>query len=315
MTTSNRTVILGNYAVAYIDLLGQTNALSKLRVPRPGENVAPVLHALKESAGVVKSIRDAFRFFYEQVASGPSPEILATIPPEKHDEFRRLRAMPAPILWGFSDSFLIACPLTVQSGQAPSGAANGLHGMLMALGGISKIALSRGVPLRGGMALGVGINLLSDTEIYGPVLAEAYRLESKISSYPRIVLHENVTEYLDHLRGLTWSDAAATHIINGVAERATQLICDSPNDGRPMVHFLSDLIPKLPNFENAGAEAAQWVRKSMLEHASHGRWRLARRYAHLGEYFSREGMNAVPRRSEIFKAYTRGLRRTTFRKR
>lgn len=49
--------------------------------------------------------------------------------------------------------------------------------------------------MRGGIDLGVGLEI-SKGEFYGSALARAYTLESKVASYPRIVVGQELVTYL-----------------------------------------------------------------------------------------------------------------------
>jgi hypothetical protein len=55
--------------------------------------------------------------------------------------------------------------------------------------------MSQGWPIRGGIELGLAMDIDND-DIYGPALARAYTLESKVAQYPRIVIGEELILYL-----------------------------------------------------------------------------------------------------------------------
>ena len=54
--------------------------------------------------------------------------------------------------------------------------------------------------IRGGIDLGLAMDI-DEGEIYGPALARAYNLESGIAKYPRIVIGEGLTRYLQMVAG------------------------------------------------------------------------------------------------------------------
>jgi hypothetical protein len=93
-----------------------------------------------------------------------------------------------------SDSFIISVPLEEQR-QHSYTAARGVFAALHGIAGIALIALAEGSPLRGGIDVGLAINLRSD-ESYGPVLRSAYRLESR-ADYPRVLIGLSLIEYLE----------------------------------------------------------------------------------------------------------------------
>lgn len=78
------------------------------------------------------------------------------------------------------------------------GPAIGVYGCFNACCMLHLLALSLKRPIRGGIDVGLGIDL-TDDEVYGPVLERAHFLESKVADYPRIVLGDDLTAYLDEL--------------------------------------------------------------------------------------------------------------------
>ncbi len=74
-----------------------------------------------------------------------------------------------------------------------------------------------------------------------------------------------------------------------------------------MVHLASSAIPTLPHFSNAKRDAAEWVKRSRFEHARHGHWELARRYAALASYFEGQGLITPCGKRELASAYGEGL--------
>ena len=88
----------------------------------------------------------------------------------------------------FSDSLVISYPME-------DGNVEALYSILLDLIGLQLDLLDDNVIIRGGIAIG---NLRhTQSEIFGPAMNEAYRLESKIAKYPRIVIcKETVENYL-----------------------------------------------------------------------------------------------------------------------
>lgn len=57
------------------------------------------------------------------------------------------------------------------------------------------MSLAKGSPIRGGIAIGSGIEL-DEGELFGPVVGRAHEAESQLAQYPRIVVHPSVAEYV-----------------------------------------------------------------------------------------------------------------------
>ena len=195
--TSAPKITLTYHLVAIIDLLGQSNALMEIReLPRTDEQKAAVVQAIRNSAGRVNAVRKSF----ENVLNGlttPTPTILNSVPEEHRPEFLRLRRTEIHRRW-FSDTLVLSVCLLEERGAAPVNAANGVWATLFGLAGISLIAMAGGIPLRGGVDVGLGLDIFED-EVYGPVLVNAHHLECKIAEYARVVVSPNLLSYLDHL--------------------------------------------------------------------------------------------------------------------
>jgi hypothetical protein len=79
----------------------------------------------------------------------------------------------------FSDNVVVSIPETDPVGP-----------FLKLVATLQILAVSRGVLVRGGIAIG---NLIHDREVvFGPGLNRAYELESKVAAYPRVVIDEDV---------------------------------------------------------------------------------------------------------------------------
>ncbi|NIM20850.1 MAG: hypothetical protein GTN64_00275 [Candidatus Latescibacteria bacterium] len=64
--------------------------------------------------------------------------------------------------------------------------------------------LDQGFPFRSGIAIGAGWST-EEGDIYGPVVAEAYRLESEVAIYPRVVLSDSLVDWLSSFDGRSYS--------------------------------------------------------------------------------------------------------------
>jgi len=75
---------------------------------------------------------------------------------------------------------------------------NSVYGILMACGSLLLLSLASRKPFRAGIDIGYGIKL-PNNEIYGPALFRAYELESNIAQYPRIVVGQQLINFLGNL--------------------------------------------------------------------------------------------------------------------
>lgn len=284
-TPPDRQVILTDYLVAIIDLLGQSNALMKIReLPRTDEQRAAAIEAIRNSAGRVNAVRKSFENFLNQLTI-PTPAILQSIPQEQQPEFLRLRRTEIQRRW-FSDTLVLSVCLLEEPGRAPVNAANGVWATLFGLAGMSLIAMTGGIPLRGGVDVGLGLNLFHN-EVYGPVLVSAHDLECRVAEYPRVVVSPNVLSYLDHLeRSATHADTNGGKLAAGIAARARQLICTAPDDGQLMLNiFAAELLKSSPQLRDWYPRAHEWVRSQVLRYEAEQDAKLHGRYSRLLRYF------------------------------
>jgi hypothetical protein len=277
---------LAYYFVAYVDLLGQSDELARLKsLPQTEADKAATIAIMKDTAGVVRNVRQSFQEYFE-TSKTMSPEALKNVPPERKEEFKQIRALKV-FHTGFSDSFVIAVPLQVEGGRDPVGlarAVNDLWNALIGLTGLSLIALSQGIALRGGVDIGLGIQIFPN-EVYGPVLVSAHRLESQVAEYPRTAVGSGVLDYLAFLEQLPETEPLNRYTAT-MATRCRDFICAAPDDGCPMLHFLSRHVPAATPLAIPDRRAAEnWVRDQIEKYSSNRNEKLARRYARLYRYF------------------------------
>ena len=185
---------VSNHFLIWIDILGYKN-----NADCPfGETYNP--ESLKRVNSYLQKIADAYEFAIDlyKNAMGEDPKIRI-----------------------FSDNILLYCKLY----QDHTDLKNIIKLMLVASGiqwvmtGASKI-LVRG-------AATIGLFYSNDRFVYGPALIEAYKLETEASIYPRILISDNLLEYLEAQRngdmafddlyqGLLLKDVDGLYCIDGL---------------------------------------------------------------------------------------------------
>ena len=194
---------VSNHFLIWIDILGYKKNADCLF----GETYNP--ESLKRVNSYLQKIADAYEFaidFYKNVM-GEDPKIRI-----------------------FSDNILLYCKLY----QNHTDLENIIKLMLVASGiqwvmtGASKI-LVRG-------AATIGLFYSNDWFVYGPALIEAYKLETEASIYPRILISNNLLEYLkaqrngdmafdDLYQGLLLKDDDGLYCIDGLSPMYKSHIC------------------------------------------------------------------------------------------
>lgn len=187
--------ILCHHLIGFFDVLGQSNQLRQLtKLPETDDERAETIQLLKRTAGVVLGVRGMFKDFFEAVCT-PTPFALS-LPPAPRRQL--LDATQAEVSYrGVSDSFIVAVSLA-DTGM-PTTPVNGVFRSFVAASGMWLLSLSVGHPLRGGIEVGLGMDV-GDGEVYGPVLDRAYHLESKVAGGPRLVVGDTCVDYLNFMR-------------------------------------------------------------------------------------------------------------------
>lgn len=179
-------MVFGYYMIACFDVLGQSGKLLEM-ARQPPDSKAKAVESLRETAGVVLRIRDHFKQFFEA-----DTEFSASLPPDVR-KYLFDHTKPRLIQWGFSDTYIVAIPIT--NDDKVSATVAGIYRTLCAASTMWLISLGEGNPLRGGIEIGLAIDI-EPTEVYGPALVEAHRLESKVADYPRIVVGRECVRFL-----------------------------------------------------------------------------------------------------------------------
>ena len=274
---------VGYHVVAFIDLMGQQELLRNLTdLPELGndEKREEFINKLKDTYGAVKTVRESINKFIGNFAKQkPSFE---NIPKEKRASFRELKNNPIRIKQ-FSD-FVLAF-LSLRNDTGAKLPVRGIFAILGACGTTQLISLASGQPLRGGIDIGVNIEIKHD-EIYGSALARTYALESHIANYPRIVIGSELKNYLTQT-----SNNSANDDISRVSSATARLCLNMlavDNDGYPFVDFLGSYFQQENDKLNLGNDfvkrAYNFVVEACEKYKSEQNTKLAFKYALLRTY-------------------------------
>lgn len=270
------------YLVAYIDILNQGEALKQLKgLPTTEEEKREFIQVLKKTFGTV----DMFRQIFEQYFSESQKEMSApsSLSEEQRKTFDALGKSEAKF-HGFSDATIVYVPLQEKECLLPI---NGVCDALTACASTFLLMMSAGYACRGGIEVGVAGEMY-EGEIYGPALYEAYRLESQVAQYPRIVVGKELINYLVGLTKLESSDVFPTYTKQIASVCLGFLIKDI--DGQPIVDYLGqrlmERVEYRPLEDGTVTKAYDFVKNEA------GKWRdrqdtiLSFRYNLLGNYFT-----------------------------
>ncbi|MCK4308239.1 hypothetical protein KAW50_08450 [candidate division WOR-3 bacterium] len=182
------------YLVAFIDVLGQKEAFREINhLPSNEEEKKRFGKVYEETVLFVGKLRGWFKDYFNTCTKEREAQV--KVPESKKEEFDEMRKVILKYK-SFSDCIQAFVPL--QSDKYHSPCINGIFGVLGACGGMLLLSLSKNKSFRAGIDIGIGTEL-NTGEVYGPGFFSAYTLESKIAQYPRIVIGDQLINYLMNL--------------------------------------------------------------------------------------------------------------------
>jgi hypothetical protein len=226
--------LLQYYLVAFIDLLGQRNQMEGLLL-MPGKSDISAREDLSaRMTRLMTSVALVQNNIYEHTTSANSHHLEKI---EGVDEGTQARVQQYRVeelhFQPFSDGIVLFSPLASTRHYALSS----ICSIMVACSSTMLLSLSKGFPLRAGIAIGSGCTL-NGNDIYGPVVAEAYRLESKVAEYPRVVLHDKFLNWLASFEHKTHSSEQDRRVAVAMVKKCTDMVMFD-EDGVPTLDFLN----------------------------------------------------------------------------
>ncbi len=288
-------IVTKNYVVACIDVLGQEERLRgfpKLIRDTSSDKADKLTMAIKETYGRVNAVRKLIAGFLKEEDEPPSDHSShQSFTERQKDEFRKIRYARIAVKH-FSDMTVFYAPLRSEKGAMTL---IPIQRMLWASAMSMLYSFASGIAVRGGIEIGAALDL-PDFEIYGSAYYGAYNLESKIAKYPRIVLGDELMNYVDLWRR-SEDDSPQSKLNKTVSSMCLNMVCEDA-DGRPILDFLSPDISAMfghSQDEKTGAALLQKRQKGLeflrkeLDRLKSSRdprdSELAFRYAHLVDYY------------------------------
>ncbi len=179
----------GLYVVGVFDILGQKRSLYEFPGTRtPGAiQDEEVREYVRGTAGHVLRIRslfdDQFKLAVQSVENIAGSQGATAL--------QKQILTPSLRYWGMSDSYVVAIPPPDSQEFSMVSRLIDVYRMLDVSAAVWLLAMSKDLPIRGGIELGFAIDV-GEREVYGHALAEALRLESKVAQYPRIVVGQKL---------------------------------------------------------------------------------------------------------------------------
>ena len=184
-----------------------------------------------------------------------------------------------------SDAYCVAVPVVAGSGATGVMATFAdVRRLLEVVTTAWLVSLAEGAPFRGGVEIGLAAQM-RENDVYGQALIEAYRLESEVAQWPRIVLGEELVGALQDAR--QDPDVA----LQGAAMFAAQCwsMLRQDGDGNTEIDLLGGVwstAERRRSFRDVFARAHNNVRGQLSEAQEAGCTTLISRYETLLAYFN-----------------------------
>mgnify|MGYP001814548452 CR=1 FL=1 len=274
-------VILCNWAVAFIDLLGQGEQMNL---------VSQQLEQGKEDAAVegMKKIYidhcDLYDSFEREHDSFHTRHLTTEFPNEASKKNYEQLRMCKLQYQRFSDSMMFFVPLRTDDNE--NLAMRGVSHLMYTLAVFLPTFLAKGRPFRCGIDVGFGIEV-KDGELCGPAVKHAYELESRIALYPRIVLGNGLLDYLHVVENAYSGNSPRDIASREFAKQCLKWITED-TDGYPIVHYLGkEMTSDQPKKDLHGlmSGALKFIEREHDRFRNEQNSKLAIRYALLRNYF------------------------------
>ncbi|TYB30583.1 MAG: hypothetical protein FXF47_08490 [Candidatus Mcinerneyibacterium aminivorans] len=269
---------VSNYLVGYFDVLGQKKKLKKLDLlpsndPKKKEKVEKYI---KETVKVVNGFQEDFIKKFKGLEENRDP-ILKRIFPDLKIDFQR-----------FTDGIVAYSNMRLDKHPNHFDI---LYRFLYAACAQILIQLYHGHPIRGGIDIGLGMNV-EKSGIYGSCVVHAYELESQVAGYPRIVIGNYLIHYLnDILNKIASTDKSKS--IQRWAEKCNKFI-HKDKDGNYICHYLGEEF--LSYFIKEDEEVSEnplinkaykFVKNEYEKFNQKNNQKLSKRYEKLKDYFEK----------------------------
>ena len=260
-----------------MDVLNQREKLEKIdELPTTQAEEESFFALLRDTYGVIDGFAGMFESALLVTRATSPPDI-----PENHRQrFDRMFGPPIEKFL-FSDSMLYYLSLNEQEGAVPT---IRLHDLLFAAASVFVGGLSDGNPARGGLDIGIAANF-PRVGIYGPALYKAYKLESEIAQYPRVVVGPTLRDYLI-ASSVDPEGTKEAALRKDYARKCLGLIYDD-SDGVPALDYAGEEVRQTyPGLGQFIFKARDFAQTELKRFEQEGNEKLSSRYLLLANYLS-----------------------------
>jgi len=282
------------YCVAFVDILGQSQLLEQFaEIPfdDDSEEKKEFLALCSQTYGRIITLTDDIQ---QQFSILTDPQNITTGVPDKyHDLWRELTSFEIRVE-RYSDGFAVYVPLAA---DRPLLHIYAVSLIISTMASTALLSLARGYSIRGGIDVGHGC-IMPDGNLYGPGVYSAYKLESQVAQYPRIVIGNHAINYVNVCESMKAEEIGKTHgiedpelyaaLANRAARHSRNHFCKD-HDGYPILDYLDteflSTFGDLAYMDRILESAYAFVIDQSNLFKNTRNTKLALRYAVLREYF------------------------------
>ena len=282
--TPDQEWMVHNYCVAFIDLLGQRDAMrgQSLLIPMQSEEQRKAFDdILRNSIGAIIKLQER------------AENMLAAAKPDSDSLYRAALSPDQQTMWDkaqhtrietqrWSDGLVSFVSLGDANIKCQ---VRGVFDIFCLAGTLCLLGLATGQPIRGAIEIAWGVELRPG-ELYGPAVVRAYELENEIAQYPRIVVGLETVGFLKaHVASL--GKDYYSQIDRDFASLCLGMLAQDV-DGHSFLHYLGDKFQFAVTHELHGElydTARKFILSQLAEHRAQRNTKLAFRYSHLLQYF------------------------------
>jgi hypothetical protein len=222
------------HIVALVDLLGQGAKLEKFSgIPKTAREKKAFSRVTQATFGTVERFRERIRLLNYTLPGirGVPDQLRKDLTGAQIRTIGRSRELAVGYQF-FTDLAMLKINLGGQRGYRPLAS---LYSLLRQLGMLILTQFAEGVLIRGAVDAGICTEL-NEADLYGQAVGRAYKLESQVAIYPRIVVGEHVAEYVASFADLGGSESekALIRAYSGLVNNALR----KDTDGTTILSYL-----------------------------------------------------------------------------
>ncbi len=272
------------YCVAWLDLLGQGEKLERVKSPSVGLiDRAAFVDSVRAPFGGILQFRKEVQHVVDRLNSVRPPPPKQELSETQKKLYSRYSAPQVDVEFA-GDSAILKVDFDLNSKTAPI---LSTYFLMEQVSILCLDKLANGKPIRGGIDVGVGTHFNPPLGFYGQALSRAYRLESKIADYPRIVIGQHLINFLKVAEGIDE--------VNGLEVEEKRLIkafCTSIKeylttdyDGQIVLNFLRSENDRTSIDQTYIADAIKFIKVEIERFKSQNNHLLRTRYEKLKHFF------------------------------